>query len=84
MIKTESYEEWKAKYETECQAAKVEILTKGARDAYTTDEVTAQFDVLSFCAPFCVVIRKRDGVRGHLQFQHSPRVYFNFTAGKGW
>jgi hypothetical protein len=29
-----------------------------------------------------VVTRKSDGVKGSLEFRHSPRVYFNWQADK--
>jgi hypothetical protein len=37
-----------------------------------------EFSVVGFAAPFVVVRRKSDGVKGTLGFTHSPRVYFNF------
>lgn len=46
---------------------------------WTTAEMTAEFDVLGFAAPFVVVRRKSDGARGSLEFTHSPRVYFGWT-----
>jgi hypothetical protein len=45
---------------------------------WTTEELTEQFDVIAFAAPFCKVKRRSDGVEGYLQFKHSPRVYFDF------
>jgi len=45
---------------------------------WDTTQLRADFDVLGFCAPFVVVRRKADGVKGSLKFTHSPRVYFNF------
>ena len=33
-----------------------------------------------FLAPFIVVTRKSDGVKGSMEFTHSPRMYFNFVA----
>lgn len=47
---------------------------------WTTDELTRDFEVLGFMAPFVMVRRKADGVRGTLAFTHSPRVYFDFLA----
>lgn len=46
---------------------------------WSTSELTAEFDVLGFMAPYVVVQRKADGCKGSLEFQHSPRVYFNFV-----
>jgi hypothetical protein len=31
-------------------------------------------------APFVVVRRRVDGQKGNLEFQHSPRFYFNFVV----
>lgn len=45
---------------------------------WTTDQLQEDFEVLGFMAPFCMVRRKADGVKGSLMFTHSPRVYFNF------
>ena len=43
-----------------------------------TDEMRADFDALGFMAPYIVVSRKSDGVKGSLQFQHEPRLYYSF------
>ncbi|MHB0959307.1 MAG: hypothetical protein ACYC0X_23450 [Pirellulaceae bacterium] len=58
----------------------------GSRDAlaaqygqvWSTQELGEDFQVLGFMAPFVVVRRKSDGIRGSLEFQHTPRFYFNF------
>ena len=47
---------------------------------WSTDEMTRDSDALGFMAPYIVVSRKSDGVRGSLEFRHSPRYYFNFQA----
>tara|TARA_R110000787_G_scaffold230139_1_gene337626 strand:- start:287 stop:475 length:189 start_codon:yes stop_codon:yes gene_type:complete len=47
-------------------------------DAMTTDEATALFAFISFLAPFAYVKRKSDGATGTLEFNHSPRLYFQF------
>jgi len=44
------------------------------------DEIRELFIVVGFGAPFMVVIRKADNVKGSLMFQHSPRFYWGFTA----
>lgn len=46
--------------------------------ALTTDQMREQYDVLGFAAPYVVVTRKSDGVKGTLEFKHQPRWYFNF------
>ena len=45
---------------------------------WATDELSDTFKVIGFMAPLVVVRRKSDGVEGSLEFQHSPRLYFNF------
>jgi hypothetical protein len=50
----------------------------GFKNVWDTDELQNDFEVLAFMAPFCVVKRKSDGVKGSVQFQHDPRFYFNF------
>jgi hypothetical protein len=60
----------------------------GGRDAleaehgqvWNTDELRRDFEVIGFMAPLVVVRRKADGVKGSLEFQHSPRFYFNFQT----
>jgi hypothetical protein len=46
---------------------------------WSTEELREEFEVLGFMAPIVVVKRKSDGKKGSLQFQHSPRFYFNFV-----
>jgi hypothetical protein len=47
---------------------------------WNTEELQRDFTVQGFLAPFVVVVRKSDGVKGTLEFTHNPRVYFNFQA----
>ncbi len=46
---------------------------------WNTDEMSNDFEVLSFAAPFVIVKRKSDQQKGSLEFQHNPRLYFNFS-----
>ena len=46
---------------------------------WDADQLRTEFEVLGFLAPFVVVRRKADGVKGSLEFTHSPRLYFNFV-----
>ena len=63
-------------------------LQPGSREAleaqygqvWDTRELGVDFEVLGFMAPLIVVRRKSDGVKGSLEFQHQPRLYFNFQA----
>jgi hypothetical protein len=48
---------------------------------WDTQELQRDFDVTGFAAPFVVVTRKSDGKRGALEFQHSPRFYYDFQEG---
>jgi hypothetical protein len=50
---------------------------------WTTDQLSQDFDVIGFLAPLVVVRRRSDGEKGSLEFQHSPRLYFNFSPHKG-
>jgi hypothetical protein len=50
---------------------------------WDTNELGEAFDVLGFLAPYVVVRRKSDGVKGSLEFQHDPRLYFNFQVDSG-
>ena len=50
-----------------------------ALHCWNTDELRRDFDVIGFQAPYVVVTRKLDGRKGSLQFQHAPRVYFDWT-----
>jgi hypothetical protein len=45
---------------------------------WSTDELARDFTVMGFMAPLVVVCRKSDACKGSLEFQHSPRFYFNF------
>lgn len=45
---------------------------------WDTGELQGDFEAIGFMAPIIVVRRRRDGVKGSLEFQHSPRFYFNF------
>jgi hypothetical protein len=50
---------------------------------WTTHELSQDFEVIGFMAPFVVVRRKSDGKKGSLEFQHSPRFYFGFKPHEG-
>lgn len=46
--------------------------------SWDTRQLQEDFTVHQFAAPLVIVTRKADGVNGTLQFNHSPRVYFDF------
>jgi hypothetical protein len=48
--------------------------------AWTTDQLTEDFTVQGFMAPFVMVKRRSDGVTGTLMFRHNPRIYYGFAA----
>ena len=62
--------------EMQAQVNNGEIQPEG--QTWTTEQLTQDFQVHSFAAPFVLVTRKSDGVKGSLMFRHSPRVYFEF------
>ena len=49
-------------------------------DTYSTAEMIAAYDVIAFSHGVVVVVRKRDGVEGSLQFEGRPRVYYGFVS----
>ena len=46
---------------------------------WSTSELTEDFEVVGFLAPFVVALRRSDGQKGSLEFQANPRFYFNFS-----
>ncbi len=46
---------------------------------WDTAELQKDYQVTGFCAPYVVVRRLSDGKEGSLEFQHSPRLYFNWS-----
>jgi hypothetical protein len=59
-----------------------EALEKEHGQVWNTEELSRDFEVKGFMAPFVVVKRKSDGVVGSLEFQHRPRFYYGFTPDK--
>ena len=55
-----------------------ELLEKDHGQVWDTDELSKDFEVLGFLAPFVHVRRKSDQCEGSIMFQHSPRLYFGF------
>ncbi len=51
-------------------------------EVWDTDQMTELFRPVGFMAPFLVVVRIADNVKGSLEFQHNPRFYFNFQPHK--
>ena len=64
--------------EINVKPASREALEATYGQVWDTDQMTDDFEVIGFMAPLIVVRRKSDGVKGSLEFQHSPRFYFNW------
>lgn len=66
-------------------------LVPGSREAleaehgkvWSTDELVEEFEVIGFLAPFVVARRRADGVKGSLEFQHAPRLYYGWKPHNG-
>lgn len=68
--------------ESDSAPAGREALEAEHGEVYDTTEMTSAFEVVGFMAPFVVVRRRADGVKGSLQFQPSPRLYFGFVPDR--
>jgi hypothetical protein len=55
-----------------------EALEAAHGQVWDTEQLTQDFQVIGFMAPLVVVRRKADGLKGSLEFQNRPRLYFNF------
>jgi len=61
------------------QGMNAAVTGPGTRETWDTDALRRDFEVVGFLAPYVVVARRSDGVKGTLEFTHNPRVYFDFT-----
>jgi len=57
-----------------------EYLEQQHGQVWTTSELQQDFEVLGFMAPFVVVRRRSDRIKGSVTFQHDPRFYFGWQA----
>ena len=64
--------------EINSQPGSREALEAEYGQVWTTTELSQDFEVLGFAAPLVVVRRKSDAKKGSLEFQQSPRFYFNW------
>ncbi len=64
------------------QHADREMLEAREGQVWDTMELSKDFNVLSFAAPYVVARRKADGLLGSLIFQDSPRFYWGFVADR--
>jgi hypothetical protein len=62
--------------------ADLDALNPLTDETWDTEAMQRDFEPLGFAAPFIIVRRRSDGVKGSLEFTHSPRVYFNWVADK--
>ena len=60
-----------------------EALEADYGQVWNTDELRRDFEVIGFMAPLVGVRRKADGQKGSLEFQHNPRLYFNWQPHEG-
>lgn len=64
--------------EINAQPGSREALEAQHGQVWDTDQLRDEFEAIGFMAPYVVVRRLSDGMKGSLEFQHSPRFYFNF------
>ena len=55
-----------------------EALEAAHGQVWDTEELQRDFTVTGFLAPFVGVMRKSDGKKGAMLFQHMPRFYWGF------
>jgi hypothetical protein len=65
--------------EINAQPGSREALESQYGRVWDTTQLGEEFEVIGFMAPLVVGRRKSDGMKGSLEFQHSPRMYFNFV-----
>lgn len=46
---------------------------------WNTEDLQRDFEVIGFSAPYVVVKMRATGQMGSLQFQHNPRIYWNWV-----
>ena len=59
-----------------------ELLEEANGQVWNTDELSRDFEVLGFMAPYVVVKDKATGRKGSLMFQHYPRYYWGWMDDK--
>ena len=62
-------------------AARAE-LEKQYGKVWSSDQLRAEFKIIGFMAPFVMVKKIATGENGSLEFQHDPRLYFNYQADR--
>ena len=66
--------------ESNAEPGSREALEAQYGQVWSTEQLSRDFEVIGFLAPFVVVRRRSDGRKGSLEFQHEPRFYFGFKA----
>ena len=61
------------------QPGNIFVLKEKYGRVWNTYQLTKEFTIIGFMAPYVAVKRKSDGVVGSMMFQHLPRFYFNFV-----
>ena len=79
---TESYRRQRL-VEINAEPGSREALEVQHGQVWNTEELSQEFEVVGFMAPFVVVRRRNDGKKGSLEFLHNPRFYFNFSPHDG-
>jgi hypothetical protein len=59
-----------------------EALEARCGQVWDTQQLAQDFEVIGFLAPYVVVHRRVDGVKGSLEFQHHPRFFFNWQEDR--
>jgi hypothetical protein len=61
-------------------AARAELEARyGKGNVWSSDELRAsEYEVIGFMAPYVGLRHKTTGKKGSMEFQHSPRFYFNY------
>ena len=59
-----------------------ELLEEANGQVWNTDELSRDFEVLGFMAPYVVVKDKATGRKRSLMFQHYPRYYWGWMEDK--
>jgi len=60
--------------------AELQRRAQRGEQVWNPEEFLRDYEVLGFLAPYVVVRRKSDQVKGSVQFTHKPRWYFGFEA----
>lgn len=77
MDETESFRRQRVA-ELNSEATERQQLEAKHGQVWSTEELSKDFEVIGFAAPYVVVRSRSSGKKGSLEFQHSPRFYFNF------